>query len=242
MHSSRSARLGELRRALERRLGQELAEQHDVGLAAGARSRTAARRVRQPREHAAERRPLAARQARARRDRAVHLDELPRARLAVQHVDVLRDDRVQQPAALELGQRAVRAVGLLVAERLEAVAVEAPEALRDRRARRRCARPPSGRRSPRCPCRACGSRGSRRAPRSRRRSARRPTRRERTSSARAATAARSEAGYFPLHCGVRLPRNAPIPSRASAVAKISRRRPSRPRCPRRGRRRRPSCA
>ena len=56
------------------------------------------------------------------------LDELAGPGPAVEHVDVLGDDRVQEPAALELDQRAVRPVGLLALERLEAVAVEVPEA------------------------------------------------------------------------------------------------------------------
>ena len=47
----------------------------------------------------------------------------------VQPVDVLGDHRVEQPGPLELGQRLVRAVGLLVLQRLEAAAVEVPEAL-----------------------------------------------------------------------------------------------------------------
>ena len=51
------------------------------------------------------------------------------ARLAVQAVDVLGDDGVEQAGALERGQRLVGAVGLLVLERGEAVAVEVPEAL-----------------------------------------------------------------------------------------------------------------
>ncbi len=57
------------------------------------------------------------------------LHELPSARRRVQAVDVLRDDRVQHAAALELGERVVGAVGPLVAQGLEALAVEAPEAL-----------------------------------------------------------------------------------------------------------------
>jgi len=58
----------------------------------------------------------------------VDLHELPRAGRGVQAVDVLGDHRVEESATLELGEDGVRAVGALVAERLEAVAVEAPEA------------------------------------------------------------------------------------------------------------------
>ena len=54
----------------------------------------------------------------------------PRAGLAMEHVDVLGDHRVQQAALLERHERAVGAVGQLRAERREALAVEAPEAHR----------------------------------------------------------------------------------------------------------------
>ena len=51
----------------------------------------------------------------------------PRARLAMQPVDVLRDHRLEHAAPLELRQRLVRRVRLHVAERLETRPVEAPE-------------------------------------------------------------------------------------------------------------------
>jgi hypothetical protein len=60
----------------------------------------------------------------------VHLDQLARARPTVEHVDVLGDHRVQQAPLLHRHERAVGAVGELVAERREALAVEAPEAHR----------------------------------------------------------------------------------------------------------------
>ena len=63
-------------------------------------------------------------------DRAVHLDQVLRPGPLVQPVDVLGDHRVEQPGPLELDERGVRAVRLLVPERLEALAVEAPEPLR----------------------------------------------------------------------------------------------------------------
>ena len=120
--------------------------------------------------------PGAAVQADRMRDRAVHLDQLGRSRPRVQAVDVLRDHRVEQSRPLELRERLVGAIRLLVLERLEALAVEAPELARDPGGRRRCAPPPSGRRSPTARSRASGSRGSPTGPRSRRRSARRPSR------------------------------------------------------------------
>ena len=57
------------------------------------------------------------------------------------------------PRALELDQRPCAPLGSLSSQRREAVAVEVPEALGVGAARRRCGRPPSGRRSPtaRCP-------------------------------------------------------------------------------------------
>ena len=67
-----------------------------------------------------------------------------RPRPGVQPVDVLRDHRVEQPGVLELDERRVRPIGLLVLERLEALAVEAPEASPGRGGTRRCGRPPSG--------------------------------------------------------------------------------------------------
>src|SRR5205807_6744219 len=72
----------------------------------------------------------AAGKARTRCDRAVHLDQLACPSLRVQPVHVLRDHGVEHAAALELHQRRMRAVGLLVAQGREALAVEAPEALR----------------------------------------------------------------------------------------------------------------
>jgi len=63
-------------------------------------------------------------------DGPVDLHELPRPRLAVEHVDVLRDDPVQHAAAFELDEHRVRTVGLLVAQPDEALAVELPEARR----------------------------------------------------------------------------------------------------------------
>ena len=58
----------------------------------------------------------------------MHLDQLGRAGLAVQHVDVLRDHRIEHAGALERHQRVVGGVRLLAAEGREALAVEAPEA------------------------------------------------------------------------------------------------------------------
>ena len=58
------------------------------------------------------------------------LDHLLGAGLAVKAIDVLRDDRIEQATPLELGQRLVRRVRLLVGQVMEARAVEVPEALR----------------------------------------------------------------------------------------------------------------
>ncbi len=57
------------------------------------------------------------------------LHQVAAAGLGVEPVDVLGDDRAHQARVLEAGQGPVGAVGLLVLERLEAVAVEVPEAL-----------------------------------------------------------------------------------------------------------------
>ena len=86
------------------------------------------RRALQAHAHLLQRHARATQQTRAAGDAAVHLDQLARARLAVQHVDVLRDHRVEQPVALHRHERVVGAVGELAAERREALAVEAPEA------------------------------------------------------------------------------------------------------------------
>ena len=81
-----------------------------------------------PRARLGQRVRRAAVQARGRPDRPVDLDRL-RARRGVQPVDVLGDHAGDEPAPLQLGDRAVRAVGLLAVEDREALAVEGPEAL-----------------------------------------------------------------------------------------------------------------
>jgi hypothetical protein len=107
---------GEREGALQRALGQELAEQHDVGLqrVVLVAARHAVRRGRKARADVLEADLLAARQARRVVDRPVDLDELLGPGRPMQAVDVLGDDGVEVPAALELDQRVVRAVGLLV--------------------------------------------------------------------------------------------------------------------------------
>ncbi len=60
----------------------------------------------------------------------MNLDQLTGARLAMEHVYVLRDHTVQQPAALELDEREVGVVRLAIAQGREAFPVEGPEALR----------------------------------------------------------------------------------------------------------------
>src|SRR3954470_18160156 len=140
-------------------------------------------------------------------DRAVDLDQLRRARLAVQHVDVLRDDGVELAAALEGDQRAVRSVGLLALERLEAIAIEVPEALRvgapriDVRDLHRVdvlPQPGAGRAE-------VGDPGRHRDPRAG----------QRDDGAGLADEA-CQALYLPVHSGLRLPRNALIPSLPSS--------------------------
>ena len=156
MHSIRSALARELLGPGERVHGQVLAEQDDIGL-----ERRAAVAARDPgvigclARRGPRRAGSAPRQRRQDEWSIVPCTSISSRvpALRVQAVDVLGDHRVEQPRPLELGQRRVRAVGLLVLERLEALAVEVPEALRGRGGTRRCARPPSGRRSPtaRCP-------------------------------------------------------------------------------------------
>ena len=58
------------------------------------------------------------------------LDHSLGAGLDVEHVDVLGDHRLEQPAALQVGEGGVRAVRLDVAEAVEPRPVEAPEASR----------------------------------------------------------------------------------------------------------------
>ena len=60
----------------------------------------------------------------------MNLDQLPGAGFVMQAIDVLGDHRIEQAGALEPHQRAMGCVGLPVLERLEAIAVEMPEALR----------------------------------------------------------------------------------------------------------------
>ena len=139
-------------RLLHRTARQELAEQDHVGLHL-ARAAGAGRDAVGVEQRLDLLQRVAGGAARAARggDRAVHLDHPLRTRLAMQAIDVLGDHRVQQPAPLELGQRLVGGVRLLVGERLEAGPVEVPEAAWCRGGRRRSSRPTSGRPSPRAP-------------------------------------------------------------------------------------------
>src|SRR5215213_505832 len=142
----------------------------------------------------------------------------------MQHVDVLRDHRVKQAARLELDERLVCAVGPLAAERLKALAVEAPETLWiavpridvgdlhrvDVRPQPRAGgaevRDSRGHRDPGPGQRDDG-----------------PGRPDELRKARHAGGAhrRGLTTYSPFHAGWRLPRNAPMPSRASDVEKTS---------------------
>ncbi len=58
------------------------------------------------------------------------LDDLLAPGSRVQRVDVLRHDSLDEPAALELGEREVRCVRLRVAKDVDPLAVEAPDAHR----------------------------------------------------------------------------------------------------------------
>src|SRR5581483_10148054 len=62
--------------------------------------------------------------------RAVDLDHLAGAGSFVQAVDVLRDHRLHEARALELGERAVRRVRLRVRQHSESLRVEVPHLLR----------------------------------------------------------------------------------------------------------------
>ena len=130
MHSSTSAAAPALR-PRQRLLGQVLAEQHHVRLqrraavAAWHPLRDRSRAGSGPRRSIAR----AAIEARRMRDRPVHLDQVLRARAGVQAVDVLGDHGVaaSRPAP---ARRAPRGRDwALVLERLETLAVEAPERL-----------------------------------------------------------------------------------------------------------------
>ena len=117
--------------------------------------------------HVGERVARAARRARGVLDRAVHLDELARPRPAVEAVDVLRDHGVEpRPRRSSSTSASWAPLGRLSSSACEALAVEAPEAVRVappgvdvRDLHRVDVRPQPGRR-------ACGSRGCPRAPRS----------------------------------------------------------------------------
>ena len=81
------------------------------------------------REHAV--RALAPQAAKALRgaDRAVHLDDVSASRPAVQRVDVLGHDRLDEAPPLELGEREVPRVRLRGEQRADPAPVEAPHAL-----------------------------------------------------------------------------------------------------------------
>ena len=121
----------------------------------------------------------------------------------------------------------VRAVRALVAERREALAVEAPEAHRVARGRRRCARPPSGRRFSHRPVPGVRKSGipegtEMPAPVSATTEPRVADELAPSRSTPAARGARRGAvprSSAPLNRGARLPRKAAMPSLASSLAK-----------------------
>src|SRR4051794_25585771 len=146
----------------------------------------------------------AALQADRVRNGAVHLDQVFRSGGAVQPVDVLRDHGADQSAPLELRDDLVRTIRPLVAQRHEALRIEVPKAVgvapegvdvRDLHRVDLLPHPLPGRAE-------VGDPRWNRNPRSC----------EDDSPLRRA----EQVGYSPLNCGFRLPRNAPIPSFASA--------------------------
>ena len=60
----------------------------------------------------------------------MHLDDLATPGPRVQRVDVLRHDRLNQSTSLQLGEREMASVRLRRQERVDARAIEAPDALR----------------------------------------------------------------------------------------------------------------
>ena len=134
-----------------------LAEQHHVGLqrlAAALAARHAVGVGGEPRARLLElgTAPPQDRQEQ-RRDRAVHLDQLARARRRWSMSTFWVITASSSPARSSVDERAVGAVGLLVARASRSARRRSPRSAPGPRGRRRCARPPSGRRAPtaRCP-------------------------------------------------------------------------------------------
>ena len=144
------------------------------------------------------------------------LDRVGAARGGVQAVDVLGDHRVEQ-------RRGARARPARGARRWAAcrrgsrsAARRSPRTSPDRAARRRCGRPPSGRRSPTGP--VCGERKSG-IPDGTEIPA--PVSATTEPAERISPASSAAALTCPLNLGVRLPRKAEMPSRASSDVKAS---------------------
>ncbi len=134
----------------------------------------------------------------------------------VQPVDVLGDHGVEQ-AGRARARRAPRGRGSGACPRASGSARRrSARSARDRAGRRRCARPPSGRRSPTGRSRASGSRGCPTAPRCRRRSARRPSRR----ADQSASQARPRRGLGGAHVALVKLRLAPLQERRDALARV----------------------
>ena len=132
MQSSTSARSQSSRARSSVGAGEQLAEQHDVGLqrraaALAARHAVAVAAARRARTSSSATRP-----PQARHEQLAMLpctstsSRVPARRWSMSMFWVIT--AVEQPALLQRHERAVRAVGLLGAERGEALAVEAPEA------------------------------------------------------------------------------------------------------------------
>ena len=237
MQSSRSAPAASACASLHRSAGQHLAEQHDVGLQ---RPRCSAAR------HAAPRRPRAARARRpagsARRtsrhderlDRPVHLDRarrVPALRCSMSMFCVMTASSDAARARARPARRGPRWAALSV-ERRGSGGRRTARSAPGRAATRRCARPPSGRRSPtaRLPgVRKSGIPDGTEIPAP-------VSATTETGVAQQRRQGRRARAHLPCHS--RLPlaeEGAEMPSRASSVANDRRRtRRSRPRAPRRG--------
>src|SRR5204863_579750 len=109
--------------AVDRLLGQQLAEHDDAGLEDGAALGAARRALIRPRI------APAAVEADDFVERAVYRDHVPGPGPLVQAVDVLRNDCSHETARLELGEGAVRVVRLHAPEQLATQRVELPDLL-----------------------------------------------------------------------------------------------------------------
>ncbi len=195
---------------------QELAEKHHIGLHRTGAIRAARGAVlAEQAVHVLEGEPRPAPLAAGGTDRAVHLDHPLRSGLVMQLVDVLGDHRIEQAAALELRERPG---GRRSAPCRPASGTSAGRSSRTwpgRGGKRRCEPPPSGRPSPTAPPRAAEVGDSRRhGDPGAGQGHRRPGLPDQAGEPLCLVS-----GYLPCHLGLRLPRNAEIPSLASSEKK-----------------------